>query len=95
MNNSPVQNAFLKYRDDRPTDRMGIMLDQQIAIFRLISINFEGSDEGRFASGPHVIYQAASVCCDLAEAIDAELSRLNADWDVPLRSKAEFAQVRQ
>ena len=72
------------------------MLDQQIAIFRLISVNYDGDESGRFASGPHVIYQAASVCCDLAEAIDTELSRLGADYDVPLDSKAELAaKVRQ
>ena len=74
---------------EHPTDEIGLAIDELDAILNLISNNFE-DDEKEFRSPSLKIYRSILACSNLAESIRMSLNRLNKDYEVPFRSKAEM-----
>jgi hypothetical protein len=81
-------------RREHPTDVIGQALDKLDGLLNLLTNDFEPELESlKFVSGDSAIWQTILVCSDLVRQIDAAHDRLNNEYEVPMRSKAEKAAL--
>lgn len=74
---------------EHPTDEIGLAIDELDAILNLISNNYE-EDENQFRSPSLKIYLSILACSKLAQSMRMNLNKLNNEYEVPFKSKAEM-----